>query len=168
MFTITSSQTRPVSYQISSSIKLPDSYSYFYLNNIVEEDQNSNVTEITLFSNLKQYYSGTEYLVFYFKNLSTTLQNVENEIKNNLSILNFDPRASINYFYSSTDNESIFYIRSYVLDNFVRYLYSYPYTLQFNFTFDNFNAIIFAKTMTSSLSVNYPYSLDISYVMCKK
>lgn len=168
MFTINSSQTRPVSYQTTSSVKIPDSYSYFYLNSEINIDENLNSSTIKIFSTLDKYYSGTYYLVFYFKNLSTTIQNVANEIRSKLDILNSDYSLSVNYFYNATDNESIFYLKSYLISNFIRYLYAYPYTMQFNFTFDDFYSAVFTKTLTFSLRINYPYSLDINYVMCKK
>jgi len=166
MFTIASTQVREPNFYSDVSISIPLSSSVYKIFTYTETNLNS--SSITLFTSSSQYYSGSEYLIFTFNNLSVTEIDAKNELTSKLEFLNFDPNKRIYILKNISDNESTFYIKSYTIDNFVRYLNSYPYIIQVNFTFDSIDVYALAKTRTTSLTINSNRYTDINYVICKK
>jgi hypothetical protein len=165
MFTISSSQGRVVNFSVDQNIQLPTSYSNFLI--FTSYSVNSGNTEISFFSSAYQYYSSNEYLFLKFKNLSVDVLSAKNEIVNKLYFLNFDQNKIIYSLKNITDNEVNFYIKSYTIDNFVKYLSNFPYVIKVNFLFDEIEAYALSRTFSNSLTVNSFDSGDRSYNICK-
>lgn len=168
MFTITSSQVRPVTYHSTSSIQLPTGYSYLPLETEVNKESSTS-SWVKIFSVDNLLYNKLYNLVFYFTNISIPINDAVNRINNSLSLFNLMSTINIEAVYNETDGENVFYISGNSLESSLKYLLQrYYLLLHFNFDFDYFRAALFTKSMTISLQSYSSNKVNIKYILCKK